>query len=113
MAHKWEAARLSDPTRLALWREMHAARRFQEHGEGAGLIPHMIRITEGDIPTQPRNVAHLGLMASDFKSESFKGGVRFAAYPDRPVSEVCREYFDMCQLFVDDFLRDHAHMLPS
>jgi hypothetical protein len=80
-------------TNRHLWQQMNTERVAQEHGEGADLIPHQIEISQID-------------------NRSFKGGVRFAAYPDRPVSEVCAEYFDLCQRFGDDFRRDHAHLIP-
>ena len=94
---------------LQLWERMYDARRFQDHGEGAGFIPHRIEITRGDQIQGQHNAALLGLAASSgIDNRSWKGGVRHEAYPDRPVSEVCAEYLELCQRFVADFLRDHA-----
>jgi hypothetical protein len=101
------------PSELELWEHMYDARRFQEHGEGAGFIPYQIEITRGDQPQQTNNVVLLGLAASSrTKNRSWKGGVRHEAYPNRPVSEVCADYFALSQRFVADFLRDHAHLIP-
>jgi len=107
---QWKRKRLPKSEQLALWDEMHTARRFQEHGEGAGLIPFQIEVTQGDQIQRFHNATLLGTRLSE--NRSWKGGVRFEAYEDRPVSEVCAEYFGMCQQFVDDFLHDHAHLLP-
>lgn len=101
------------PPELELWKHMYDARRFQEHGEGAGFIPHQIEITQGDQIQRHHNVVLLGLAAtSRTENRSWKGGVRFEAYPNRPVSEVCAEYLALCQRFVADFLRDLAHLIP-
>jgi hypothetical protein len=100
------------PLELRLWEEMYDARRFQEHGEGDGLQPFMVEITRGDNPQMVRSSLVLGLDPSAIDSRSWKGGVRFTAYPDRPASEVCADYFLLARRFVDDFLRDHAHLLP-
>jgi hypothetical protein len=45
------------------------------------------------------------------RSESYKGGVRVQAYPDKPASEVCFVYWKLCNRFVQDFLRDHATLI--
>jgi hypothetical protein len=34
--------------------------------------------------------------------------VRFVAYPDTPVSEVCAQYLELCKRFVADFLAEHG-----
>jgi hypothetical protein len=106
----WEAALL--PPERELWERMYDARRFQEHGEGAGFIPHQIEITRGDQIQRQHNVALLGLAAAQVDNRSWKGGVRHEAYPDRPVSEVCAVYLELCQRFVANFLRDHSHLIP-
>jgi hypothetical protein len=39
-----------------------------------------------------------------------KGGVRFKAYPDKPASQVCREYVELVKRFWEDFTLDHGHL---
>ena len=97
---------------LKLWRQMRAERVSQEHGEGAELIRDMIPITRGHNTQQPANVLLLGLAAQGYKNEVSKGGVRFAAYPTRPVSDVCADYLELSNRFVNDFVRDHANLIP-
>jgi hypothetical protein len=111
---RWKSSALLLPSELLLWEYMYDARRFQEHGEGAGFIAHQIEITRGDQIQHHHNVAMLALAASSsgHDNRSFKGGVRFEAYPSRPVSEVCADYLNLSQRFVRDFLRDHAHLIP-
>jgi hypothetical protein len=106
----WEKARLPESDRSALWKQMWDSRRLQEHGEGAGLIHTQLLVDDRNLLQVNRSVVHLGMAPT--KTEMFKGSVRFAAYPDRPVSEVCAEYLEMCQQFVDDFLREQAQLIP-
>lgn len=72
----------------------------------------MVPITQGDHTPWDYNVALLNLAATGYKPSAWKGGVRFKAYPNRAASEVCAEYKQLAQRFVDDFLRDHAHLIP-
>jgi hypothetical protein len=108
---EWENSRLSDSERK-MWQMMRTARIAQEHGDGA-LIPHQIEVTRGDQIQVWGNAALLGIPPEQIDKRSFKSGVRLAAYPDRPASEVCAEYFELCQRFAEDFQRDHAYLIPS
>jgi hypothetical protein len=90
---------------------MQAARVDQEHGDGPDLVPYSIEITRGHMSEVQANVAVLGLKPGDWMRRPSKGGVRFAPYADRPLGEVCRDYLALCQRFVGDFERDHAHLL--
>ncbi len=102
----WEGAR--SPNELKLWLRMRTERIHQEHGEGARLLPHMIEVTnDRTITTYP---AAVGMIPHHNKS--WKGVTRLAAYPNVPISEVCKDYLALCQRFVDDFLRDHARLIP-
>jgi hypothetical protein len=109
---RWKSSAQLTPSELQLWDHMYDARRFQEHGEGAGFIPYQIEITRWDQPKRHCNAELLNPSASsNIDLRSWKGGVRFDVYPQRPVSEVCAEYLALCQRFVADFLRDHAHLI--
>jgi hypothetical protein len=55
----------------------------------------------------------LGLKPGDWMSKRSKGGVRFVPYADRQLSEVCRDYLALCQRFVADFEREHAHLFNA
>lgn len=102
----WQA-RLTDAER-DLWRQMRTERVAQEHGEGVELISNWIPITRGSGAQDFTNYAVLGIPRPE--RGPAKGGFRFAAYPDRLASEVARDYLALCQRFVDDFERDHAHL---
>jgi hypothetical protein len=107
---KWEA-RLTDDAERALWLKVYAARVDQEHGDGPDLVPYSIEITRGHMPEVHAHVAVLGLKPGAWMRNPSKGGVRFAPYADRPLSEVCREYLVLCRRFVADFEHDYAHLL--
>lgn len=87
-------------------RQLRADRVAQEHGAGADLISYEIDVT-GD----PSIILHQGIPGVE-RPRSTKGGVRFAAYPNRPASAVMAEWLALAQRFVADFVRDHAHLLP-
>src|SRR5450432_3322757 len=108
----WEG-RLTAPE-LALWRNMRDVRTGTQHGEGGGLVQHMIQIRRGPRASaiSPNYVA-LGLVPPAEGANPRKGGVRFYAFPDRPASEVAREYIALCQRFADDFERDHAQLFGA
>jgi hypothetical protein len=87
---------------LDLWRRMEDERHRHEHGDGAALITV-------DIPvpmefTHPNPIV-LGLSAAEANPPSYKNGVRFKGYPERPASEVCEQYLALCRRFVEDLLR--------
>ena len=74
---------------------------------------HELREADGDQIQRHHSVVLLGLAAaSRAENRSWKGGVRFEAYPNRPVSEVCADYLALSQRLVADFLHDHAHLIP-
>jgi hypothetical protein len=103
----WENA--LGPTARDLWQKMRDERTSQEHGEGADLIRDMIPITRGDQVQVFQNAVLLGVPPPPPPA---KAGVRFKAYPDRPVSEVCGDYLELSRRFADDFVRDHANLIP-
>jgi hypothetical protein len=93
----------------ALWRLLRDERVAQEHGDGAGLTSVFIPIMRGVGMLEIRNNSSpLGIPPA----QGSKGGVRFAAHPSRPASEVCEEILQLCKRFVADFTRDHAHLIP-
>ena len=93
------------------WRQLRDDRVAHEHGEGAPLIQHMVEVTRGDGYTNFSNYAALGIRPPE-RGPS-KGCVRYAAYPDQPASAVARDYLALAQRFVDDFLREHEHLLGA
>ena len=99
---------------LALWRNMRQVRTETRHGEGGGLVQHMIKVTRelGASTVSPNNVV-LGLVPPAEGTNPHKGGVRFEAYPDRLASDVAREYVTLCQKFADDFEGDHANLFGA
>lgn len=109
---RWKATSRDSPSELELfgpplshterklWEYIHDARRFDEHGDGPEWIWIDIPITQG-----------LGFTPGN--GQSSKGGVRLKAYAEIPVSTVCAEYLALCGRFVDAFLRDNAHLIPS
>ena len=107
----WES-RLTAPE-LALWRNMRTVRTEAQHGEGGGLVQHMIKVTRGPgASTIPEHVV-LGLVPRAEGTNPHKGGVRFSEYPDQPASQIAREYVTLCQRFADDFERDHAQLFGA
>ena len=66
---------------------------------------------EIDVSGDPSIIVHQGIPGVE-RPRSTKGGVRFAAYPNRPASAVMAEWLALAQRFVADFVRDHAHLLP-
>jgi hypothetical protein len=102
---KWEQ-RLTRADR-ALWGYMQDQRDWNEHGAGAALIPVAIPVVLDYMPQNP-TLLNLGTGGQPTAS---KGGVRFAQYHDKPASEVCDAYLQLCRQFVEDFLRDHAALL--
>jgi hypothetical protein len=93
------------PADLALWHYMQDQRDWDEHGDGADLVPHRIEVM---IDSQPMNAVLLGL-GPDAQPKSGKGSVRFGKYPNRLTSQVCAEYLTLCQRFVDDYVREPVH----
>jgi len=106
---KWEA-RLTEAER-DLWLKILAARESQEHGDRPDLVSHPIEITRRHVSEVRANIAVLGLNPRDWMRNPSKGGVRFAPYADRSLSEVCRDYLALSQRFVADFEREHSHLL--
>jgi hypothetical protein len=100
--NKWEGG-LTDAEQT-LWHHVQELRDIDEHGEGAPLVPVAIPVALDDgVPT---NAALLGLGPGQ-QSTASKIGAGFSPYPDKPASEVCARYLQLCCRFVDDFLRDH------
>ncbi len=88
----------------ALWRQLRDQRVRQERGQGIELIGVEISIASDPSAgaRQSSRAAPAGLR---------KQLVRFAAYPDRPSSDVCNDYLQLARRFAHDFLRDHARFL--
>ena len=78
-----------------------------QHGDGAVVVPV-------EIPVVLENMSsNTGLIASGVGHQptASKRGVRFEPYPDKPASEFCTAYLQLCRRFVDDFLRDHGALI--
>lgn len=94
------------PEELTLWHYMQDQRDWDEHGDGAELVPYAIPI---QFDHQHFNGVVLGL-DPEAQLKGTKGSVRFGRYRDRPAGEVCAAYLALCQNFVDDYLREPAHV---
>jgi hypothetical protein len=94
----WE--RKLDSAERDLWDRMTDERDAYHHGEGPSLIGHWVPTPSMGQP-QPSYIA-LGVDTRDLPPPS-KGGVRFAAYPDTPVSQICALYLELSYRFVRDF----------
>lgn len=94
----------------ALWDQLRDDRAAQEHGDGAEFVRVEIPVTRG--PGMPEMFRNNALYGGGAQPSASKGGIRFAAYPDRPASEVAADYLRVAQRFVDDFLREHARLIP-
>jgi hypothetical protein len=99
----WEQNLAADE--LALWRYMQEQRHWDEHGDGADLVPHTIPV---EIDDQFVSGALLGL-GTDAQPRASKGSVRFGKCRNRKLSDVCQDYLTLCQRFVTDFLADPVH----
>jgi hypothetical protein len=91
-------ASLTEPQR-ELWQQMRAAGGEQLHGESAELFA--VKVT---IPWEPAAETFHGVPGVA-RPESYKPVPRFRRYPGRPASDVCADYFALCQLFVDEIRR--------
>jgi hypothetical protein len=101
---RWEDS-LSPPD-VALWDNMQDERDAADHGDGAGLIPIRIPLPRQDCHLQNSTQLLMGLPG--YKTDSFKGGMRFEAYPNEPASAVCFKYLELCRRFDADFLQENA-----
>ena len=108
----WEQ-RLVDQER-ELWENFANDRRAQEHGEGASLVPIYIEIAQSEGMQMSNNAAAFAALGIPYqRPKAEKAGVRFAAYPLTPASEVCQDYLALCRRFADDFLQAHRHLLAD
>lgn len=96
----WEGA--LSPSDLDLWHRLTDERDAEQHGAGADLIDVAIELAR-DYGMATANVVIFGTGNALPVRPPSKGGVRFAAYPDRPLSEICREYLALVQRFYQDF----------
>jgi hypothetical protein len=103
------------PTELALWRTMRDVRVAEEHGEGADLIQWQVPLPTGALSAAQisPNFAALRIPPSERGEGGSKLTARFGAYPDRPASEVAREYIELCNRFADDFEREHQRLFGA
>ena len=95
---------------LQLWDRLRDDRVAQEHGDGADFIAVAIPITRG--PGMPEMFRNNVLYGGGAAPPASKGGIRFSVDPNRPTSEVCADYLRVARRFVDDFLRNYAHLIP-
>jgi len=97
----WYAASLASLTELQreLWQQMRDAVGEQLQGECAELFA--VKVT---IPWEPAAEAFHGVPGAA-RPESYKPLPRFRRYPGRPASDVCADYFALCQRFVDEIRR--------
>ena len=99
---QWVKA-LGDADRV-LWNHLRDDRVQQEHGHGAELIDFEISLTENpSVPMQPSSPGA--------RAEIRKRIVRFAAYANRPASNVCGDYLRLARVFAHDFVRDHQRFI--
>ncbi len=94
--------RLNAPA-TALWRQLRAERARQERGEVVALIEVEISLASD---------SSSGTRQSSRGADARKQLVRFAAFPDRPASDVCNDYLRLAKRFAQDFVRDHARLFP-
>ncbi len=87
-----------------LWKQLREMRARQERGQVVELIEVEIAIAAE--PSAGASQSSRGAPA-DVRKQL----VRFAAYPDKPASDVCNGYLQVARRFVHDFLRDHARFL--
>ena len=94
---QWVKA-LNDADR-ALWKQLGAPQ-----GEGAALVDSEIIVDRDPAAaaSQQKPAEHAGAR---------KRLVRFAAYPERAASDVCRAFVWLAKRFADDFLRDYARFV--
>lgn len=92
---QWVKA-LSDADR-ALWKQLG-----DDHG--AGLTDVEISAVADPSVAPPAS-------SSGARPDVRKRIVRFAAYANRPASNVCGDYLRLARVFIHDFLRDHARFL--
>jgi hypothetical protein len=97
----WYAAWLGRLTGLEreLWQQMRDAGDERLHGECAELFA--VKVT---IPWEPAAETFHGVPGVA-RPESYKPVPRFRRYPGRPASDVCAEYFALCQRFVNEIRR--------
>jgi hypothetical protein len=89
----------------ALWRHLRDARARLERGQVVELIEVELSIASdaSAVTRQPLRGAEAGAR---------KQLVRFAAYPDKPASDVCNGCLQVARRFVHDFIREHRRFLP-
>ncbi len=87
--------KLGDADR-ALWQQLSDERARQEHGQGAALIE--VEIVHQSVPGA--------------QTDGRKRIMRFAAAPNRTLSDVCDDYLRLAKRFVGEFVRDYARFLP-
>jgi hypothetical protein len=91
--------KLSDADR-SLWKELGGAQARQQHGHGAALVE-----VEVGVSPEPSAKAPLGAQAPIRKR------IFFAAWPNRPASDVCADYLRMAKRLAGEFVRDYARFL--
>jgi hypothetical protein len=106
---EWEARLSAEGRRL--WVTMRDARVKQEHGDGAGLAPFSMEVAR-HMPQEAHEIAILAVRPGEWmrRGTRWKGGLRFAPYAERPMSEVCDAYLALCRRFAADFERENQHL---
>jgi len=97
---QWVAA-LSDADR-ALWNQLGDDR--VQQGRGAELID-----VEISVAADPSVAAQQSLPRA--QTAAGKRIVRFAAYANRPASNVCGDYLRLARVLAHDFIRDHQRFI--
>ena len=88
----------------ALWNHLGDERPQQPHGHAAELIDVEISVaTDPPVAPQPS--------LPGARPEVRKRLVRFAAYANRPASNVCGDYLRLARVFAHDFIRDHQRFI--
>ena len=90
-----------------LWDFMARQRSNQIHGAGLDVVAVEIPLDSMDQWSGNSSA----LFGHSTRGTASKGGIRFRAYRDRPVSDVCAEYLPLMQRFYDDFRTDHTALL--
>jgi len=104
-AGTWQ--RTLTPAELTLWHYMQDQRDWDEHGDGADLMPVSGPVMH--VYQMPYNAALYGV-GPEGQPLASKGSVRFRRYPDVPAGSVCGDYMALCRRFVDDYLSNPVHV---
>jgi hypothetical protein len=113
--HGWEGSASLSVDDKALWKHLRDQRDRHDHGRGLDLIGVDIELPSGVVAGGHGAIFVLrgDISATDNITRSTKGGKRFAAYPDRKISDVCRDILTLVRRFAADFEREYPALLPA